>query len=60
MEQFEIVFGPITALIEHENLRKCATSAFDYEGLVGRHLVRPVVVTVNNVPVRNYKIGKLI
>jgi len=53
----EVIFGPFDAKTQLENLRKCATSAFDYEGLKGRHLVRPVIVTVDNNKVRNYKIG---
>ncbi|ODN06669.1 hypothetical protein Ocin01_00019 [Orchesella cincta] len=56
-DHFPIIFGPYESAISFNNVRKCATAAFDYEGLRGRMLVRPVTITVDNVQTKNFKVG---
>ncbi|CAL8147275.1 unnamed protein product [Orchesella dallaii] len=53
---FDLIFGPLDMDQEYSNLRKCAGASFEYEGLGGRELVRPLTVMVENTVVRNFKV----
>ncbi|ODM90407.1 hypothetical protein Ocin01_16273 [Orchesella cincta] len=55
-KHFDLVFGPMDLDREFSNVRMCAAAAYDYEGLNGRELVRPLTVMVENVALRNFKV----